>query len=245
MPNTRPKYSLIADQLMRDIRDNRLAVGSLLPTENDLMRAFGVSRHTVRAAVQDLKSRGIVATRQGQGSTVISATGQAAFAERIQSIDQLIAFGQETRRELLSRETVEAAEETARRFGCEPGRRLAKVRMLRRSLDGDRKIALVTLWMNTLLDDIVTELAHAQRSAAEIIRERFGLHTNVVEQAISADRLDEDTAAILDAEPGSPALIVTRAYFESRDDEPFLLARSICRADALSVVSTFVAPGRP
>lgn len=245
MPNARPKYSLIADQLMREIRNNRLAVGSLLPTENDLMRAYGVSRHTVRVAVQDLKSRGIVASRQGQGSTVISATGQAAFAEKIQSIDQLIAFGHETRRELLSREIVEADAETAAQFGCEPGRRLVKARMLRRSLDGDRKIALVTLWMNALLDDVVSELAEVQRSAAEIIRERFGLNTNVVEQTISADRLDDDTAAFIDAEPGSPALVVTRAYFETRGGEPFLLARSICRADAFRVVSTFVATGRP
>lgn len=242
MPNARPKYSLIADHLMRDIRDNRLAVGSLLPTENDLMRAYGVSRHTVRAAVQDLKSRGVVASRQGQGSTVISATGQAAFAERIQSIDQLIAFGQKTRRELLSREIVEADEETATEFGCEPGRRLTRARMLRRLLDGDRKIALVTLWMNALLDEVVGELAEVQRSAAEIIRERFGLNTNVVEQTIHSDRLDDDTAAILDADPGGPALVVIRAYYENRGSEPFLLARSICRADAFRVISTFVAP---
>lgn len=242
MPSARPKYSLIADQLMRDIRDNRLAVGSLLPTENDLMRAYGVSRHTVRAAVQDLKSRGVVASRQGQGSTVISVTGQSAFAEKIQSIDQLIAFGQETRRELLSREIVEADEETALEFGCEPGRRLTRAKMLRRSLDGDRKIALVTLWMNALLDEVVGELAEVQRSAAEIIREKFGLNTNVVEQTIHADRLDDDTAAILDADPGGPALVVIRAYYENRGSEPFLLARSICRADAFRVVSTFVAP---
>ena len=48
-------------------------------TENELMRAYGVSRHTVRAAVQDLKSRGIVSSQQGQGSKVnhLSYVGDA------------------------------------------------------------------------------------------------------------------------------------------------------------------------
>lgn len=242
MAGMKPKYGLIADRLLRDIRDGRLPVGSFLPTESELMRAYGVSRHTVRAAIQDLKSRGVVASRQGQGSTVIAASGNAAFTETIQSIDQLITFGQETRRELQSREIVEADEEIADLFGCEPGRRLSKARMLRRSLDDDQKIALVTLWMDALLDEVVESLGEIQRSAAEIIRERFGLTTNAVVQTIRADSLDAETAAILDSAPETPALVVTRCYSEMQGSEPFLVARSVCRADAFRVVSTFVTP---
>lgn len=242
MANTRPKYSLIAEQLLREVRDGRLPVGSQLPTEAEMMRAYGVSRHTVRAAIRDLKSRGIVASRQGQGSTVISAADEAPFAESIQSVDQLIAFGQETRRELLSSEIVAADEETAALLQCAPGRRLCRARMVRRSLENDRKIALVTLWLDALLEEVVAELAEVQRSAAEIIRDRYGLQTNAVVQSIMADRLDAETAGILDAEPGGPALVITRAYSEAQGAAPFLVAVSVCRADAFRVVSTFVAP---
>lgn len=242
MAGAAPRYRLIADQLMREIRDQRLTVGSRLPTEGELMRAYGASRHTVRAAVRELRSLGIVSSRQGQGSTVVSVTGQVAFAEKIQSIDELIAFGQETRRELLSRRIVDADPRTAGLFGCRPGRRLSMARMLRRAQKGDRKIALVTLWMDALLDEVVADLARVQRSAAEIIRDRYGLGTRVVEQTIEAECLDAEAAEILESDPGAPALIVTRAYFASGGGAPFLLARSTCRADAFRVVSSFVAP---
>ena len=83
MAGPQPKYSLIADQLMRDIVKGRHKVGSYLPTENELMHAYGVSRNTVRTAVQDLRARGVVSSRQGQGSTVIAASEKSAFAESI------------------------------------------------------------------------------------------------------------------------------------------------------------------
>lgn len=241
MQSAKPKYSMIADQLLREIRDGRRPVGTLMPTESDLMRAYGVSRHTVRTAIQELKSRGLVSSRQGQGSTVVSATGHAAFVESIQSIDQLIAFGQETRRELLTRETAAADKKTAALFGCETGRRLCKARMIRRATGDSRKIALVTLWMDALLEDAVTELGDAQRSAAEIIRGRYGLTTNAVVQTIQAGTLDAETARILEARVDAPALIVTRSYSETQGGTPFLVAVSVCRADAFQVVSTFVA----
>jgi len=116
MSQSKPKYSLIADLLLRDIQEEKHPVGSFLPTESKLMRAYGVSRHTIRAAIDELKSRGAVVSRQGQGCKVISTGGHPAYAEEIQSIEELITFGQETRRELISHEIIEADEEIAEIF---------------------------------------------------------------------------------------------------------------------------------
>ena len=60
MPHERPKHTLISDHLLREIRQGDLPVGALIPTEAELMRSFGVSRNTVRTAIQSLKARGIV-----------------------------------------------------------------------------------------------------------------------------------------------------------------------------------------
>lgn len=240
MATAKPKYSLIADQLRREIAEGRLPVGAFLPTETELMRAYGVSRHTVRSAVQDLKSRGIVSSQQGQGSKVVAAAEAESFVETIQSIDELITFGQETSRVLLGSEIVVADEELAGLLGCAPGRRIAKARMLRRTPEPEaRTIAIVTLWMDALLEPVIEDLGAIQKSAAEIIRQKFGYETNSVVQTIQADRLGDENSAALGAEPGEPVLVVTRVYSTAAGAEPFLVARSICRADAFRVVSRF------
>lgn len=242
MQGAKPKYSLIADQLMREINDGTLPVGAAIPTESELMRAYGVSRHTVRTALGQLRARGVVSSRQGQGSRVVATAEQVAFTEKIQSVDELITFGQETRRTLLSRRIVEADSTLARMFGCAPGRRVTEARMVRTSLDKiPKKIAIVTLWIDALLDPVVEAFEEQQKSAAQIIRDRFGLVTGSVTQTIEADSLEPDCAELLDTAPGAPALIVTRSYCQAENDVPFLIARSVCKAGSFQVVSRFTA----
>lgn len=235
-----PKYSLIANQLMRDIDAGRYAVGDFLPTERELMRAYGVSRGTVRSAVQDLKHRGVVSSQQGSGSKVVAESESNVFAETIQSIDELIAFGQETRRILVDHETVVADAELGDLFGCSPGRRLAQVRMIRKSIGANaRTVALITLWMDALLEPVVDELSEFQKSAAEIIHQRFGYKTNSVVQTVQAVRLGADDAQALGVETAAPALAITRVYGAAPDVEPFLVARSLCNAETFRIVSRF------
>lgn len=60
----------LADQLLRDVVENRLPAHGLLPPEPDLAERFGVSRMTVREAVQILRAKNIVRIRRGLGTEV-------------------------------------------------------------------------------------------------------------------------------------------------------------------------------
>lgn len=60
----------VFDQLVAGIVAGDLAAGSSLPSERDLAEALGVSRPAVREALQRLAQSGLVATRQGEGTTV-------------------------------------------------------------------------------------------------------------------------------------------------------------------------------
>ncbi|GAA3438921.1 GntR family transcriptional regulator [Kutzneria kofuensis] len=66
----RLKYEQIADQLARDIRRGRLPRGARLPGEHVLASRFAVSRNTIRQALAELGSRGLIATHSGKGSFV-------------------------------------------------------------------------------------------------------------------------------------------------------------------------------
>jgi len=57
----------VVEQIACEIRSGRLASGTQLPTEQELMGALGVSRTVVREAIAALRAEGLVISRQGAG----------------------------------------------------------------------------------------------------------------------------------------------------------------------------------
>jgi DNA-binding transcriptional regulator YhcF (GntR family) len=65
-----PKYAQVAEVLRADIAAGVLAVGEMLPTEAELGLRHGVSRITVRGALQHLEAAGLISREQGKGTFV-------------------------------------------------------------------------------------------------------------------------------------------------------------------------------
>jgi len=62
--------NLVFDQLMEEIAKGRWVPGTKIPSENELTKIFGVSRITIREALQRLGTLGIIETHQGEGTFV-------------------------------------------------------------------------------------------------------------------------------------------------------------------------------
>jgi GntR family transcriptional repressor for pyruvate dehydrogenase complex len=69
----------LVDLLTREITSGKLAPGSRLLTEQEMMATFGVSRTVVREAVSALRSEGLVLTRQGVGAFVAADAQKRPF----------------------------------------------------------------------------------------------------------------------------------------------------------------------
>lgn len=82
----------LADDLRRRIRAGEFAPGEKLPSESRLGATYGVSRVTVRTALQLLESRGLVDIRHGSGSfvTTAAATGIRAGLQELLSMSETI-----------------------------------------------------------------------------------------------------------------------------------------------------------
>jgi len=65
-----PLYRQIADQLRRMIESGELQGGTQVPTEDQLMESYHASRNTVRGALKELVTRGLVDTQHGKGTFV-------------------------------------------------------------------------------------------------------------------------------------------------------------------------------
>jgi GntR family transcriptional repressor for pyruvate dehydrogenase complex len=63
----------VYQQLLALIQSGKFAVGSKLPTENELAQSFGVSRPVIREGFGGLRSAGLVESRAGAGTFVIAA----------------------------------------------------------------------------------------------------------------------------------------------------------------------------
>jgi GntR family transcriptional repressor for pyruvate dehydrogenase complex len=70
----------VAGELLRAVVAGLLPVGTPLPSESELARRFGVSRLTIREAVQALQARGVVQSRQGSVAVIADGTGRALSA---------------------------------------------------------------------------------------------------------------------------------------------------------------------
>ena len=74
--------------LQRRIEHGEFAAGSKLPTENELVAAYGVSRTVIREAISQLRARGLVETRRGIG-TFARKPQQTAGAFMLPGVDPL------------------------------------------------------------------------------------------------------------------------------------------------------------
>ena len=63
-------YMAIADVLAARIADGTYPADSRLPSEPDLVAEFGAARDTVRAAIKELRQRGLIDTVAGKGSFI-------------------------------------------------------------------------------------------------------------------------------------------------------------------------------
>lgn len=73
----RPPYAQVADALRHAIQSGELAAGTKLPAGRDLAQQWGIALMTVRKALDQLRSEGLVFSQQGRGVFVASLDGHS------------------------------------------------------------------------------------------------------------------------------------------------------------------------
>ncbi|PLR89758.1 GntR family transcriptional regulator [Bacillus halotolerans] len=74
-----PKYAQVKEEISSWINQGKILPDQKIPTENELMQQFGVSRHTIRKAIGDLVSQGLLYSVQGGGTFVASRSAKSAL----------------------------------------------------------------------------------------------------------------------------------------------------------------------
>ena len=92
LPPTVSRTAQVADWFSREIHSGRLASGEKLPTEQELIVRFSVSRTVIREAMASLRSEGLVVSRQGSGVFVADHQANRTFrigSDEVQSLTEV------------------------------------------------------------------------------------------------------------------------------------------------------------
>ena len=97
-----PKYAQIEAELIAQIESGQLAPGAELPSESDLIECYGVSRVTVRRAIDELYHQGYVEKMQGKRACVKEKVKLQELTSISSYTEEIIRQGMTPSRKLLS-----------------------------------------------------------------------------------------------------------------------------------------------
>ncbi|MFD5747360.1 GntR family transcriptional regulator [Streptomyces sp. NPDC127033] len=212
-----PRYQVIYDDLVLQIRSGTLAPAARLPSETDLARQYGVSRMTVRQALDLLDSDRFVVRRQGSGTFVSGHGERGRRLNRLRSFaEEIEGTGGEPSTRLIHCATTPTPADVAEALGGghdEPAHRLTRVRLV----DGS-PAALQDAWIPYAVAPSLCREPLLDGSLYRTLTERFGVELRYADQSMAATLLTAEQAELLGAEPGTPALEVHRTTYGSRGE---------------------------
>ncbi|MFD0667612.1 GntR family transcriptional regulator [Ramlibacter sp. MAHUQ-53] len=217
MPSLTPppttKHGLVSAALSNDIRSGRYKIGDHLPSEPELSLRFGVSRHTVRAALRTLHELGLVTSQQGVGTIVQETRLVSQYSHAFSSAQDLMQYATTTRVRILDREEVVIDKAQAQEFGCKPGEHWWRVRTVRSDPALGSAVAYSEIFIPLAFGAVLDETNRSKQPIFSLIEKRFGQTITEIRQEITCvPSVDDEVAAHLKVTPGAPAMQITRFY---------------------------------
>lgn len=201
------RYLEVAEHLRSLIAAGGYGAGGSLPSEADLGARFGVSRVTVRRALEHLRADGLVTSRRGSGWFAAVDPLRQALGRFTTVEAALEAAGVAWQREVIEFSFEPAGPAAADALGLDPDDEVLRVR--RRNRAGGDPFAVVTVWVSGELGASIAR-ADAEKHTFYELLGRAGrdvasaIQTITAEVAVSGDQRDLGVA------PGSPMLVCER-----------------------------------
>jgi DNA-binding GntR family transcriptional regulator len=205
-----PLYFQLAQQLEQAIRVGTLAPGQRLDNELQLAERFGLSRPTMRRAIQELVDKGLLVRKRGVGTQVVR--GQVNRRVELTSLyDDLRRDGQRPTTRVLSVDRAEPApDEVAATLNLP--RRTPVLRLVRLRSAAGRPLAIMRNWLPLEVADFA-DADLAAHGLYELMR-ASGVHLRIAQQRIGARPASAEEATLLGEQPGAPLLTMERTTYD-------------------------------
>lgn len=203
-----PLYVQVYTALRDAIYRGELADGATLPSESELVRSMGVSRITVRRAIDELAARGLVVRAQGRSTRVRQNIGSEPITANVEGLlENNLAMGFRTRAEVVEFAYVPAPADVALALDLPRGSEV-QMNVRVRKLESQPFSHLTTFLPPEIGKHISREELGEQPVLA--LLERLGIQVTHADQTISAEAAPPGVAALLQVEVGTALLKMER-----------------------------------
>jgi GntR family transcriptional regulator len=228
-----PMYFQIEEQLLKLISSGQLRPGDLLPSEEELSRAYGVSRMTSRQALQGLKSSGHASRYKGRGTFVIQPKVEKDITHLAGFTAEMRALGLKATSRVLATETIPATVEIATKLAGEVGMPTYRLRRLR--FADELPFAIEEIYLSKDRYPGIDEFDFSRLSLYATLRERYGIRLSLADEILEARAATRNEAELLEVPARSSLLVISRTLW-SVEGQPVEAARSFYRGDRYRAV---------
>lgn len=213
LPKYHSVYLVLKERLRNGDYDERV------PGEMELMQEFGVSRVTMRKALETLATEGLIERTAGRGTRRLGLAGSGVGAPASQArftglLDNIVAASLKTTVKVIEHETIQAPEPVAQALRLEPRAEVLRAVRVRGLKDGP--VSHITTWVPR---SRAAGLGRRQlgRKPMLVLLEESGIEIGRATQTISARQADASVASLLQVDLGSALLSVMRLVYDVED----------------------------
>ena len=223
-----PIYYQLKEWLRGEIANGIWKPGDLLPSERELSEQFGISRMTVRRALNELREEGLLRREQGRGTYVATPkieqrlTRLTGFTEDMQR--RALRSGARVLRQMM----VEAPTPVARALRISQGKQILLLERLR--MAEQEPMAIESSYLHFSGVERLLEEDFENQSLYHCLSEKYGIIPTRAEQQVEAVQCCEDECELLRIEANSAVLRNRRVTYDQKN-RPFEYTKSIYRGD--------------
>lgn len=213
------KYHEVFSDIQNNIISGFWPEETMIPTEFELCEIHGVSRITVRRALDDLVQMGLIRRSRGKGTFVCSAKRHSEYRNGILSQDG-IKFDTNVTNRILENTVYDAKSELAQRIGAVVKKEFVDIRRFRllRMID-DQPYALMSIFVPNQIGAIISTMDMVHCSFLDLYEQVSGSKITSIQRTISAVVPDDDICAILRVKSGTAHLWMKNIAYLA-DDTP-------------------------
>ncbi|HEV2990977.1 MAG TPA: GntR family transcriptional regulator [Candidatus Angelobacter sp.] len=206
-------YSQVETVLVSEISDGDLKVGDQLPTEESLIARFEVSRITVRRAIQNLVSRGLVEIRRGKGTFVAAPKITQELTELSGFVEDMHALGRKPTARVIGKEIVSADATVASQLALTKGERVVRIRRVRLAdgipLSFDETYLPLEIGKKIITNNLKVEPIFS------LLERKYNVALIEAEYKLDAVAAETDVAAALKVKARSPIFRIERTSYST------------------------------
>lgn len=231
-----PLYSQLADAILNAIKAGEFKSGDKIPSEEELRKMYGLSRVTVRTAIDSLVEKNILIKKQGKG-TFVTVPALESNAQKLQGFTDIFSkHGYDLKKEILSVMVIPAPVSCVQDFKIQPNDNVIEVRRI-----------LLIKEIRTILETIYFPVSFSFILQEDLTQSLYGiLHKHGIYPTMAKKKIDicyatAEEAKLLDIKP-KKALFLCTDFVNDQEGNCIHKSRQLIRSDIykLTVYSTNV-----